>query len=92
MAAIDELFSNLRREKRKALMPFVTAGDPDLEFTAAVLNEACRPRLSFVRSRHSVQRPDCRWAGDSGVVHAGARAQDQARRHSENARRRRAES
>jgi tryptophan synthase alpha chain len=39
MLKIDDLFSTLRREKRKALMPFVTAGDPDLEFTAAVLNE-----------------------------------------------------
>jgi len=39
MTKIDELFSRLRREKRKALMPFVTAGDPDLNFTAAVLKE-----------------------------------------------------
>jgi len=39
MSAIDQLFSNLRREKRKALMPFVTAGDPDLHFTADVLRE-----------------------------------------------------
>ena len=39
MPAIDDVFSKLRREKRKALMPFVTAGDPDLEFTAAVLKE-----------------------------------------------------
>src|SRR4030067_1662005 len=39
MPTIDELFARLRREKRKALMPFVTAGDPDLKFTAAVLNE-----------------------------------------------------
>jgi tryptophan synthase alpha chain len=39
MATIDDLFAELRREKRKALMPFVTAGDPDLEFTAAVLKE-----------------------------------------------------
>src|ERR1700752_1773683 len=39
MSVIDDLFANLRREKRKALMPFVTAGDPDLEFTAAVLRE-----------------------------------------------------
>src|SRR3990172_11638641 len=39
MSAIDELFTKLRREKRKALMPFVTAGDPDLKFTAAVLKE-----------------------------------------------------
>jgi tryptophan synthase alpha chain len=39
MSSIDKLFSNLRREKRKALMPFVTAGDPDLQFTAEVLRE-----------------------------------------------------
>jgi len=39
MSEIDQLFTNLRRENRKALMPFVTAGDPDLDFTAAVLKE-----------------------------------------------------
>src|SRR6185436_8203985 len=39
MTKIDDLFTNLRRDKRKALMPFVTAGDPDLAFTAAVLQE-----------------------------------------------------
>ena len=39
MSSIDELFSKLRSENRKALMPFVTAGDPDLEFTGAVLKE-----------------------------------------------------
>jgi tryptophan synthase alpha chain len=39
MSPIDELFVDLRREKRKALMPFVTAGDPDLRFTADVLRE-----------------------------------------------------
>ena len=39
MSAIDDRFTKLRREKRKALMPFVTAGDPALEFTAAVIKE-----------------------------------------------------
>ncbi len=42
MSAIDELFKKLRSEKRKALMPFVTAGDPDLDFTADVLQEFAR--------------------------------------------------
>jgi len=42
MSRIDQLFSQLKRERRKALMPFVTAGDPDLEFTAAVLAELAR--------------------------------------------------
>lgn len=39
MSAIDRVFQQLRAEKRKAFMPFVTAGDPDLEFTAALLQE-----------------------------------------------------
>lgn len=37
MSAIDTLFAQLRGAGRKALMPFITAGDPDLEFTAEVL-------------------------------------------------------
>ncbi len=37
MSQIDAVFSELRRQGRKALMPFVTAGDPDLDFTAALL-------------------------------------------------------
>jgi tryptophan synthase alpha chain len=39
MSAIDAIFSRLRTTGRKALMPFVTAGDPDLEFTASVIRE-----------------------------------------------------
>lgn len=39
MPPIPELFATLRAENRKVLMPFVTAGDPDLDFTAAVLRE-----------------------------------------------------
>jgi tryptophan synthase alpha chain len=39
MSRIDQLFTQLRSQNKKALMPFITAGDPDLEFTAAVLAE-----------------------------------------------------
>ncbi|HEX4414142.1 MAG TPA: tryptophan synthase subunit alpha [Lacipirellulaceae bacterium] len=39
MSKIDQLFARLRQENRKALMPFITAGDPDLAFTAAVVKE-----------------------------------------------------
>jgi len=37
MSAIDDLFSQLRREGRKALLPFLSAGDPDMEATAELL-------------------------------------------------------
>lgn len=39
MTSLDTLFQDLRRDGRKAFMPFVTAGDPDLQFSAAALRE-----------------------------------------------------
>ncbi|MCH2118560.1 MAG: tryptophan synthase subunit alpha [Pirellulales bacterium] len=42
MSTIDELFTNLRAAGRKALMPFITAGDPDVEFSASLLAELIR--------------------------------------------------
>jgi tryptophan synthase alpha chain len=42
MSRIDQCFAELRRTSRKALMPFVTAGDPDLAFTADVIRELDR--------------------------------------------------
>src|SRR4051794_7890463 len=39
MNSIDSLFQKLRAEKRKAFMPFITAGDPNLAVTARLLRE-----------------------------------------------------
>ncbi|MFO0904749.1 MAG: tryptophan synthase subunit alpha [Pirellulales bacterium] len=39
MSAVDQLFQKLRAEGRKALMPFITAGDPDLAFTQDLIRE-----------------------------------------------------
>ncbi|MEZ6088531.1 MAG: tryptophan synthase subunit alpha [Pirellulaceae bacterium] len=41
MSVLDEAFSQLRSEERKALLPFITAGDPDLDFTAELLQDFC---------------------------------------------------
>ena len=38
MSAIDDLFEQLKTEGKKAFMPFVTAGDPSLAFTAEMLS------------------------------------------------------
>lgn len=38
MSVIDTVFGQLRQQKRSAFMPFITAGDPDLDFTADVLH------------------------------------------------------
>ncbi|QEF98201.1 Tryptophan synthase alpha chain [Stieleria maiorica] len=37
MSAIDDLFARLKSEQRKALMPFITAGDPNIEATGVIL-------------------------------------------------------
>src|SRR5206468_7208695 len=42
MNRIDALFARLRRDGRPALMPFLTAGDPDLATTAALASEMIR--------------------------------------------------
>jgi tryptophan synthase alpha chain len=42
MNRIDVLFNRLRSEGRRALMPFITAGDPDLPTTAALITEMVR--------------------------------------------------
>jgi tryptophan synthase alpha chain len=47
MSVIDKIFADLRAAKRKALMPFVTAGDPDVAFTAAVLQELVKRGASM---------------------------------------------
>jgi tryptophan synthase alpha chain len=39
MNRIDALFRSLKDEGRRALMPFLTAGDPDLATTAVLINE-----------------------------------------------------
>lgn len=47
MSKLDQLFGNLRQHSRKAFMPFVTAGDPDLAFTAEVIRELDRRGCSM---------------------------------------------
>jgi tryptophan synthase alpha chain len=42
MNRIDALFTRLKNEGRRALMPFLTAGDPDLPTTAALITELVR--------------------------------------------------
>ena len=48
MNRIDALFARLRREGRPALMPFVTAGDPDLATTAELVSEIIRRGADMV--------------------------------------------
>jgi tryptophan synthase alpha chain len=42
MQPLDKLFADLRAKNRKAFLPFITAGDPDLEFTGQVIRELAK--------------------------------------------------
>ncbi len=48
MNRIDATFSRLKREGRRALMPFLTAGDPDIETTRALIKEVVAQGASLV--------------------------------------------
>lgn len=48
MSRIAETFARLRREGRRAFIPFVTAGDPDLETTRALLIELAGAGASLI--------------------------------------------
>src|SRR5437879_13638123 len=48
MNPIDTLFHRLRSQKQKAFMPFVTAGDPDLATTAALVRELAGRGASLI--------------------------------------------
>jgi tryptophan synthase alpha chain len=48
MNPIDALFQRLRGEKRKAFLPFLTAGDPDLAFTREALPAVAAAGASLI--------------------------------------------
>lgn len=48
MSRIAETFVRLRRERKRALIPFITAGDPDLNTTRDLLIELARAGASLI--------------------------------------------
>jgi tryptophan synthase alpha chain len=48
MSRIEATFASLKREGRRGLIPFITAGDPDLETTGKLLVELARAGASVV--------------------------------------------
>ena len=48
MSAIADSFAKAKDEDRMAFMPFVTAGDPNLEQTVAVINELTRQGVDLI--------------------------------------------
>lgn len=48
MNPIDQLFSRLKADRRKAFIPFVTASDPDLDATLKLLREVSRRGATLI--------------------------------------------
>ena len=48
MNPIDQLFTRLKAERKKAFIPFITAGDPDLDATAKLLRACAKRGASLI--------------------------------------------
>jgi tryptophan synthase alpha chain len=48
LSRIAETFARLREEERRALIPFITAGDPDLDTTRALISELARAGAGLI--------------------------------------------
>ena len=48
MGRIEDAFNDLRRQGKKGFIPFITAGDPDLETTAEILLELARADATVI--------------------------------------------
>ena len=48
MSRISQTFQTTRREKRLAFMPFITAGDPDLDMTVDVIGELSQRGVDLI--------------------------------------------
>jgi tryptophan synthase alpha chain len=59
MTRIDNKFQELRATNRKAFIPFITAGDPNLKTTAQLILALDRAGADIIESRCSLFRPYC---------------------------------
>src|SRR5436189_3219167 len=48
MSRISEAFANLKLQNRKGFIPFITAGDPDLETTRELIVELARAGATVI--------------------------------------------
>ena len=75
MSRIAATFAALRERGRKALIPYVTAGDPHADATPQIMQALADGRRRRHRARRAVLRPDGRRPGDpeGERARAGAR-------------------
>lgn len=66
MNPIDQLFARLKADRKKAFIPFITAGDPDLETTARLVREVAGRGASLIEIGFPYSDP----IADGGVIQA----------------------
>src|ERR1700704_686477 len=75
MSRIAETFAELKRQNRQGFIPFITAGDPDLETTGKLITELARAGATLIELGVPFTDP----MADGPVIQ---RASERALRHS----------
>jgi hypothetical protein len=71
MSRIAGRFAELRAAGRKALIPFVTAGDPEPGVTVPLMHALVGGGRRYPRAGRALLRSHGRWPGDPGRLRAG---------------------
>ena len=69
MSRIKEAFDNLAREQKKGFIPFITAGDPDLETTKHLMIELANVGATLIELGIPFSDP----VADGPVIQAAAK-------------------
>ena len=67
---VSERFATLRSRGEKALITYITGGDPNADVTATLLREIDRAGADVIEL--GIPRSACRWSNDPGSVAARA--------------------
>ena len=60
MNRIDSMFAELKKQNKKALITFITAGDPDFDTTEQLILEMERQGANLIELGVPFSRPNCR--------------------------------
>ncbi len=68
MNRIDKKFYELKQKKEKALVGFVTAGDPTIAESLNIINAMCQAGVDILELGIPFSDPTADWTCDSAII------------------------